>query len=138
MKIMISACLAGENCKYDGGNNRNEKVVSLFAGNDVITFCPEVMGGLPTPRIPSEIRGGIVVNRAGVRVDKEFRRGAEKTLKIAEREQPDLIILQSRSPSCSVKQRYDGTFSGTLINGSGVAAELLIQHGFHVIDVEDL
>ncbi|MBQ6427796.1 MAG: DUF523 domain-containing protein [Oscillospiraceae bacterium] len=138
MKIMISACLAGENCKYDGGNNRNEKVVSLFAGNDVITFCPEVMGGLPTPRIPSEIRGGIVVNRAGVRVDKEFRRGAEKTLKIAEREQPDLIILQSRSPSCGVKQRYDGTFSGTLINGSGVAAELLIQHGFHVIDVEDL
>ena len=138
MKIMISACLAGENCKYDGGNNRNEKVVSLFAGNDVITFCPEVMGGLPTPRIPSEIRDGIVVNRDGVRVDKEFRRGAEKTLKIAEREQPDLIILQSRSPSCGVKQRYDGTFSGTLINGSGVAAELLIQHGFHVIDVEDL
>ena len=138
MKIMISACLAGENCKYDGGNNRNEKVVSLFARNDVITFCPEVMGGLPTPRIPSEIRDGIVVNRAGVRVDKEFRRGAEKTLKIAEREQPDLIILQSRSPSCGVKQRYDGTFSGTLINGSGVAAELLIQHGFHVIDVEDL
>ena len=138
MKIMISACLAGENCKYDGGNNRNEKVVSLFAGNDVITFCPEVMGGLPTPRIPSEIRDGIVVNRAGVRVDKEFRRGAETTLKIAEREQPDLIILQSRSPSCGVKQRYDGTFSGTLINGSGVAAELLIQHGFHVIDVEDL
>ena len=138
MKIMISACLAGENCKYDGGNNRNEKVVSLFAGNDVITFCPEVMGGLPTPRIPSEIRDGIVVNRTGVRVDKEFRRGAEKTLKIAEREQPDLIILQSRSPSCGVKQRYDGTFSGTLINGSGVAAELLIQHGFHVIDVEDL
>ncbi len=138
MKIMISACLAGENCKYDGGNNRNEKVVSLFAGNDVITFCPEVMGGLPTPRIPSEIRDGIVVNRAGVRVDKEFRRGAKKTLKIAEREQPDLIILQSRSPSCGVKQRYDGTFSGTLINGSGVAAELLIQHGFHVIDVEDL
>ena len=138
MKIMISACLAGENCKYDGGNNRNEKVVSLFAGNDVITFCPEVMGGLPTPRIPSEIRDGLVVNRAGVRVDKEFRHGAEKTLKIAEREQPDLIILQSRSPSCGVKQRYDGTFSGTLINGSGVAAELLIQHGFHVIDVEDL
>ena len=138
MKIMISACLAGENCKYDGGNNRNEKVVSLFAGNDVITFCPEVMGGLPTPRIPSEIRDGIVVNRAGVRVDKEFRRGAQKTLAVAEREQPDLIILQSRSPSCGVKQRYDGTFSGTLINGSGVAAELLIQHGFHVIDVEDL
>ena len=138
MKIMISACLAGENCKYDGGNNRNEKVLALFAGNDVITFCPEVMGGLPTPRIPSEIRDGIVVNRAGVRVDKEFRRGAEKTLKIAEREQPDLIILQSRSPSCGVKKRYDGTFTGTLTDGPGITAELLIRNGFSVVDEEDL
>ena len=138
MKIMISACLAGENCKYDGGNNRNEKVLSLFTGNDVITFCPEVMGGLPTPRIPSEIRDGIVVNKAGECVDREFRFGAEKTLEIAEREQPDLIIFQSRSPSCGVKQRYDGSFSGTLIDAPGVTAELLQQHGFPVIDVEDI
>lgn len=138
MKIMVSACLAGENCKYNGGNNRNEKVTALFAGNHIITFCPEVMGGLSTPRIPSEIRSGVVVNRAGISVDREFRLGAEKTLKIAEREQPDLIILQSRSPSCGVKQRYDGSFSGMLVDGSGVTAELLLRHGFPVMDVEDL
>ena len=138
MKIMVSACLAGENCKYNGGNNRNEKVLELFAGNEVLTVCPEVMGGLPTPRIPAEIRDGEVVNKAGISVDREFRLGAEKCLEIALREQPDLVILQSRSPSCGVKQRYDGSFSGTLVEGAGVTAQLLIQNGFQVVDVEDL
>ena len=138
MKIMVSACLAGENCKYNGGNNRNEKVLELFAGNEVLTVCPEVMGGLPTPMIPAEIRDGEVVNKAGISVDREFRLGAEKCLEIALREQPDLVILQSRSPSCGVKQRYDGSFSGTLVEGAGVTAQLLIQNGFRVVDVEDL
>ena len=138
MKIMVSACLAGENCKYNGGNNRNEKVLELFAGNEVLTVCPEEMGGLPTPRIPAEIRDGEVVNKAGISVDREFRIGAEKCLEIALREQPDLVILQSRSPSCGVKQRYDGSFSGTLVDGAGVTAQLLIQNGFRVVDVEDL
>lgn len=138
MKIMVSACLAGENCKYNGGNNRNEKVTALFADNEVITVCPEQLGGLPTPRVPSEIRNGEVMNRDGVSVDKEYRFGAEKCLDIAREFQPDLIILQSRSPSCGVKQRYDGTFTGKLINQPGVTAEILIRNGFHVIDVEDL
>lgn len=138
MKIMVSACLTGENCKYNGGNNQNEKVMDLFAGNEIVTVCPEVMGGLPTPRIPSEIRDGAVINRDGVSVDREYRLGAQKTLEIARRVQPDLIIFQSRSPSCGVKQRYDGTFSGTLVSGSGVAAALLAEHGFPVVDVEDL
>ena len=138
MKIMVSACLAGENCKYNGGNNRNEKVLRLMEDHEVITVCPEQMGGLPTPRVPSEIRGGIVTARDGRIVDREFRSGAEKCLEIAKREQPDLIVLQSRSPSCGVKQRYDGTFTGTLTDGAGVTAEFLIKNGFHVIDVEDL
>ena len=138
MKIMVSACLAGENCKYDGRNNRNKKVEALFDGNEIIPVCPEVMGGLPTPRAPSEIVRGTVINREGFSVDREYRQGAEMVLKIAELERPDLIILQSRSPSCGVKQRYDGTFTGTLIDGSGVTAELLIEHGFPVVDVEDL
>ena len=138
MKIMVSACLAGENCKYNGGNNRNKKVEVLYSGNEIIPVCPEVMGGLPTPRTPSEIVQGKVINKDGLIVDREFRQGAETVLKIAELEQPDLIILQSRSPSCGVKQRYDGTFTGTLIDGSGVTAELLMKHGFHVVDVEDL
>ncbi len=138
MKIMVSACLAGENCKYNGGNNRSEKVMKLLAGNEVIAVCPEVMGGLPTPRIPSEIVGGVVMNREGVSVDREYRLGAERTLGIALREQPDIIILQSRSPSCGPRKRYDGTFTGTLVDGAGVTAELLMKHGFHVVDVEEL
>ena len=138
MKFMVSACLMGENCKYNGGNNRNEKVIRLMAGNDVVPVCPEQMGGLPTPRVSAEIKNGIVTAKDGRIVDGEFRLGAIKCLEIAECEQPDLIILQSRSPSCGVKQRYDGTFSGTLVSGFGVTAQLLIAHGFRVIDVEDI
>ena len=138
MIIMVSACLAGENCKYNGGNNRNKKVEALFNGNRIIPICPEVMGGLSTPRVPSEIVHGIVMNKDGVNVDREYRCGAEMALKIAERKKPDLVILQSRSPSCGVKQRYDGTFTGTLIDGPGLTAELLMRHGFRVVDVEDL
>ena len=138
MKVMVSACLAGENCKYNGGNNRNEKVLRLMADNDVITVCPEQMGGLPTPRVPAEIKEGVVTAGDGRIVDAQFRAGAAKCLEIALREQPDLIVLQSRSPSCGVKQRYDGTFSGTLVDGAGVTAQLLSENGFRCVDVEDL
>ena len=138
MKIMVSACLAGENCKYDGGNNKNEKVLRLLEGSEVILICPEQMGGLPTPRVPSEIRDGVVTAKDGRVVDSEFRSGAQKCLEIARREQPDLIVLQSRSPSCGVKQHYDGTFTGTLTEGAGITAQLLLDNGFKVIDVEDL
>ena len=138
MKIMISACLAGENCKYNGGNNLSGKVIQMMKDNEIITVCPEQMGGLPTPRVPSEIRDGVVTARDGRIVDKEFRCGAAKCLEIAMREQPDLIVLQSRSPSCGVKQRYDGTFTGTLVDGAGVTAQLLMENGFRCIDVEDL
>ena len=138
MKIMVSACLVGVNCKYNGGNNWNEKVLQLIEGNKVVTVCPEQMGGLSTPRVPSEICNGIVTAKDGRVVDREFRKGAARCFEIAIREQPDLIVLQSRSPSCGVKQRYDGSFSGKLVDGSGVTAELLIKNGFRVIDVEDI
>ena len=138
MKIMVSACLAGENCKYNGGNNRNGKVLRLMDANEVLTVCPEQMGGLPTPRVPSEIRDGVVTAKDGRNVDAQFRAGAAKCLEIAKREQPDLIVLQSRSPSCGVKQRYDGTFSGKLVDRAGVTAQLLMDNGFRCIDVEDL
>ena len=138
MKIMVSACLAGENCKYNGGNNCSEKVLRLMDANKVLTVCPEQMGGLPTPRIPAEIREGVVTAKDGRIVDTQFRAGAAKCLEIAKREQPDLIVLQSRSPSCGVKQRYDGTFTGTLVNGAGVSAQLLMENGFRCVDVEDL
>ena len=138
MKIMVSACLAGENCKYNGGNNRSGKVLRLMDANEVLTVCPEQMGGLPTPRVPSEIRDGIVTAKDGRIVDAQFRAGAAKCLEIAKKEQPDLIVLQSRSPSCGVKQRYDGTFSGKLVDRAGVAAQLLMENGFRCVDVEDL
>ena len=138
LKIMVSACLAGVNCKYNGGNNRDEKILRLMEENEVITVCPEEMGGLPTPRVPSEIKEGVVMARDGRIVDKEFRAGAGKCLEIAGRARPDLIVLQSRSPSCGVKQRYDGTFTGTLVDGAGVTAQLLTENGFRCMDVEDL
>lgn len=134
MKIMVSACLLGENCKYNGGNNRNESVLRLVAGHEVIAVCPEVMGGLLIPRVPAEIVAGRVTARDGRDVDAEFRSGAQQCLELARREQPDLIILQPRSPSCGVKQRYDGSFTGTLTEGPGVTAELLLRSGFRVIE----
>ena len=135
---MVSACLLGENCKYSGGNNRSEKLLRYLEGHQVVPVCPEVMGGLPTPREPAEIVNGTVINRAGASVDREYRLGAARTLEIARREQIDLAILQSRSPSCGVKQIYDGTFSGTRIPGQGVTAALLAAYGFRVMDIEEL
>lgn len=138
MKILVSGCLLGENCKYNGGNNYSEKVAEFIKGHEVISVCPECLGGLPTPRIPAEIVNGVVTNKEGQVVDKEFRNGAEIALKIAEETRVDIAILQSRSPSCGVKQIYDGTFSGTRIDGQGVFASLLKENGIPMMDVEDL
>lgn len=99
---------------------------------------PGADGGLPTPRVPSEVKNGIVTARDGRNVDREFRTGAAKCLEIALWEQPDLIVLQSRSPSCGVKQRYDGSFTGKLVDAPGVTAQLLLENGFRCVDVEDL
>ena len=138
MKIMVSACLLGENCKYNGGNNRNEHVLEYLKGHEVIPVCPEVMGGLPTPRIPSEICGNLVINREGHIVDQEFRKGAKEALDIALRERVDLVILKAKSPSCGTKQIYDGTFSKTLIDGQGVFASMLLEAGIPFKDEDDI
>ena len=138
MKVAVSACLMGENCKYNGGNNLNEKVLDYVKGHEVISICPEVMGGLPTPRIPAEIVNGTVTTKDGRNVDTEFRTGARTALEIAKENQVDLVVLQSRSPSCGPKQIYDGSFSGQKIEGQGVFAKLLTKNGFQIIDVEDL
>lgn len=138
MKIMVSACLLGENCKYNGGNNYSEKVAEFIKGHEVIPVCPEVLGGLPIPRIPAEIVNGVVTNREGTSVDIEFRRGAEIALEKALQEKPDVVILQSRSPSCGSKEIYDGSFSKKRSVGQGIFAGMILKHGFHIIDVEDL
>ncbi|MCR5829838.1 MAG: DUF523 domain-containing protein [Lachnospiraceae bacterium] len=138
MKIAVSACLMGENCKYNGGNNYSEKVIEFVKGHEVIPICPEVMGGLPTPRKPSEIVNGIVMHKDGSSVDEEFKRGAQLALDIVLKNNVDMVILQSRSPSCGVNNVYDGTFSGKLIPGEGVFAGLLHKHNISVVDVGDL
>ena len=129
MRIVVSACLLGENCKYSGGNNENKAVLNFVKDHELIPVCPEVLGGLPVPRMPAEIVNGVVRCRDGRSVDDAFRSGAAKA---------DLAILQSRSPSCGVKAVYDGTFSGKIIQGEGVFAELLRENGIRAIDAADI
>lgn len=138
MKILVSACLLGENCKYNGGNNLNQSVLYFIEGHEVIDVCPEQLGGLSTPRLPAEIVDGVVTNKEGVCVDNEFRKGAQEALAAALEKKVDLAILQSRSPSCGVKEIYDGSFSGKKIKGQGVFAKLLSAHGIKVLDAEDV
>ena len=138
MKIMVSACLLGQKCKYNGGDNYSEKLAGFLSGHEVIAVCPEVEGGLSVPRSPCEIVNGIVMNKDGENVDREFRCGAEKCVKLAKNLGVDMAILQPRSPSCGVNRIYDGTFCGRLTEGSGVFASLLSENGFRVIDADDL
>ena len=135
-KLLISACLVGENCKYNGGNNAlpAESLAALRARFVLVPVCPEVLGGLPTPRVPSERRGDRVVNRAGEDVTEAFRRGAEAALAIARREGCRRALLKSNSPSCGSGQFYDGSFSGTLTAGDGVTAECIKQQEIEVYD----
>lgn len=145
MKVVVSACLLGENCKYSGGNNRCERLLSELAKHpdiEVIPVCPEVAGGLSTPRPPAEIVDGEVINNQGVSVDAEYRAGvAAEIARLAPAiEAGDLAaaVLQSRSPSCGVHQVYDGTFTGRLVNGRGLFAEALANAGVRLIDVSDI
>lgn len=138
MKILVSACLLGERCKYNGGDNRCRRVMALGQKHELIPVCPECLGGLPTPRTPAEIVDGVVTAGDGTVVDKEFREGAAAALRIARDHGTCLAVLQSRSPSCGAKQVYDGSFSGTLKPGKGVFAQLLSDEGIPAIDVEDL
>ena len=132
--LLISACLLGTNCKYNGGNNAlpPEKLTALEERFRLVPVCPEQAGGLPTPRLPSERRGEQVVNRAGENVTEAFRRGAELALERALREGCRLALLKERSPSCGSGRIYDGSFSGTLIPGDGITAELLKKSGLAV------
>ncbi len=138
MKVLCSACLLGKNCKYNGGNNLNLKLKEYIKGKEVVAVCPEVLGGLPTPRTPAEIVDGVVRHANGHSVDKEFRLGAQKALDIALAEEVDLAILQARSPSCGVNMIYSGKFDGKLIKGEGVFAKLLKENGIKVISADEL
>ena len=138
--LLISACLLGTNCKYNGGNNAlpEEKLAALRERYRLIPVCPERDGGLPTPRLPSERLGERVRNRAGEDVTRAFRRGAELALETAKREGCRMALLKERSPSCGSGKIYDGSFTGTVIPGDGITAELLRKNGIAVFGESEI
>ncbi len=138
MTILVSACLLGKNCKYNGGSNRNERVLRFVAGHEIIPVCPEMLGGLPAPRKPVEWRNGRAVTRDGDDWTDAFRLGVSRAMALIEGKRIDLAILQSRSPTCGVKQIYDGTFSGKRIAGQGALAQALAERGIPLMDAEDV
>ena len=138
MKVLVSACLLGRNCKYSGGNNYNPGVAEYLKDKEVIEVCPEVLAGLGIPRIPIEIAGGQLRDRNGVNVDPQLREAVAQILEQVAGEDIACAVLQSRSPTCGVNQIYDGSFSGKLISGSGVFAQALKNAGYQVVDAEDL
>jgi uncharacterized protein YbbK (DUF523 family) len=138
MKVLVSACLLGENCKYNGGNNYNTAVAEFVKGKEVLTICPEIMAGMGCPRTPIEIVDGVLMDRNGNNVDVAMREAVAKAMKLIRKEDIQCAVLQSRSPTCGVNQVYDGSFSGKLIEGSGVLAQALKAAGYQVIDAEDV
>ena len=142
--ILVSACLCGKNCKWDGGNNKNQKLLDYMEsmkGKAIFhEVCPEQMGGLSTPRPASEIRveDRRVVNTEGVDVTAEFELGAELALQVAKKYGCTMAVLKERSPSCGSVQIYDGTFSGKCIPGEGVTAQLLRANGYRIFGEEQV
>ncbi len=130
--ILVSACLLGVSCRYDGKSKPNENVIALKDRYNIIPVCPEIMGGLPTPRTASEIQGSQVVMGDGKNVTKEYRKGAEEVLKLCRLFGCKRAVLKEKSPSCGCGKVYDGTFSGKLIDGNGITAKLLMENGIEV------
>ena len=140
MKILVSRCLLGEPCRYDGEGKPSPGVLGLQqAGHTLVPVCPEVLGGLPTPRPPAEVQpDGRVVNRLGEDVTGQYQKGAQSALELALSQGCTVAVLKARSPSCGSRQIYDGTFTGTKIPGQGITARLLSQAGIQVLDEEEL
>lgn len=146
--ILVSACLAGFNVRYDGGNVQQGLAVKLVALGKAITVCPEIMAGFSTPREPAEIAGGTgkdvlagkarVVNRRGVDVTDQYLAAAKMALKIAQGNHITVAFLKQKSPACGTRIVYNGHFSGNKVAGMGVTAALLAEHGIAVKDEEDL
>ncbi len=138
MKVVVSACLLGHNCKYNGGNNYDENVVEFLKDKEVIPVCPEVLAGLGVPRTPIEIVDGVLLDRDGNNVDAALRGAVEQILSQLAGEQIGCAILKSRSPTCGARQVYDGSFSGKLVDGAGTLAQALMDAGYTVIDSGEL
>ncbi|MCF0246886.1 MAG: DUF523 domain-containing protein [Ileibacterium sp.] len=138
MVIGVSSCLLGNNCKYNGGNNRDEAVCSLAKDHTLVGVCPEMLGGLPCPRTPCELVNGKVISKTGQDCTEAYQNGAQKALEILKKEGAELVVLQPRSPSCGLKKVYDGTFSGQLRDGQGVFAKLLKENSIPAVEADSL
>lgn len=136
-RYLVSACLCGVNCKYNGGNNKNDKCVKLLNEGKAVLICPEQLGGLATPRKPSEIKQDKVINCDKLDVTKYFIKGAEESLNIAKISNINKAILKEGSPSCGVNKIYDGSFTGNKISESGITARLLKKNNIEVISSDD-
>ena len=137
--LAISACLLGDACRYDGNSQPCEAALALACSYELVPICPEQLGGLPTPRIPSELQpDGHVVDRDGNDRTAAFHAGARAALAIARERGCKCAVLKSRSPSCGVHEVYDGSFKGVLVPGRGVAAALFAESGIDVLDENDL
>lgn len=137
--ILVSACLCGINCKYNGGNNIDEKVLQMVRDGLAIPVCPEQLGGLPTPRTPAEIKivdgEKRVVTKDGRDVTENYQKGAQEVLRIAQELKIKKAILKKKSPSCGLDEIYDGTFSNNLTKGNGVTTDLLLKNDIEVENV---
>ena len=136
-KILISACLIGDNVKFDGGNNLKKELLELLDYYELVPFCPEVEGGLPTPRKPSEVRDNTVRDKDGKDVTKNFEIGAQKALQLCALLGITKAILKQRSPSCGSKMIHNGNFDGTLVPGKGITVRKLTSAGILVMDEEE-
>lgn len=141
-KILVSACLLGDKVRYDGAGKPCLELLSFLKNKniEVHKLCPEMLGGLPVPRIPAEIdeHTDKVLNKSGTDVSKQFLLGAESTLKYCQNNEIKIAVLKSKSPSCGKDRIYDGTFSGRLRDGAGCTARLLMQNGIDVFDETEL
>jgi len=135
--IIVSACLAGINCRYDGNDNLISEIKGLVLSGKAIALCPEELGGLPTPRVSCEICKGKVVSKLNDDVTAAFQVGAEKVLAVAKILDTKTAILKSNSPSCGYGMIYDGTFSGNKTKGNGLTAELLASNGIQIKNEEN-
>ena len=141
--ILVSACLLGENCKYNGGNNLCPAVLQFIEekrreGAAIVPVCPEVLSGVGVPRPPVEIVNGRIRTADGTDLDEAYRMGVERAMAIAKQMGASMAVLQSRSPTCGVREIYDGTFTRTRIEGRGLFAKALARAGVKLIDKEDL
>ena len=136
--MLVSACLLGVGCRYDGLSRPNLEVISLSQEYELVPFCPEIYGGLPTPRTPSEIVGDRVVMKDGRDVTAEYSRGATEAVRLCKLLGIKKACLKAKSPSCGAGQIYDGTFSGILVEGDGITTRALVEGGVFVVNEEEV